>query len=117
MFCFYYFSDDSATLRKSPKRDFPCDELSGSAVEKRASTPDFESQEPCTSKQSHSPDKYNNKHSTADTAALPSSSTASVKQTTTSTSSSSNSSPSSGSKQQCSSFYQELLEASYANDG
>ncbi|KAM7355704.1 deubiquitinating enzyme A isoform 2-T2 [Cochliomyia hominivorax] len=111
--------DDTVTLRKSPKIDYSC-ELSGSA-DKRPCTPDFEQQEPCTSKQSHTPEKQQNL-STADSAALPSSSTASGKQMTkitssSSSSSSSNSSPSSANKQPYSSFYQELLEASYANDG
>ncbi|XP_065359232.1 uncharacterized protein DDB_G0289357 isoform X2 [Calliphora vicina] len=108
--------DESATLRKSPKRDYVC-ELSASA-EKRPLTPDFEQQQPCTSKQSHTPDKHHNKTSTADSAALPSSSSASAKQiAAASPPLSTNSSASSAIKQPNSSFYQELLEASYANDG
>lgn len=92
-------SDDEVTVRKSPKR--PC-------------TPDFEQQEPCTSKQSHTPEKHKKDRSTAESTAaataLPSSSAVSKLSPQTSTSSAT-------SQQPYSSFYQELLEASYANSG
>ncbi|XP_030372164.1 uncharacterized protein LOC115622381 isoform X2 [Scaptodrosophila lebanonensis] len=73
-------------LRKSPKRESAPATIGQQQQEQRSRsrTPDAE-QQPCTSKQSHTPDKRN--------------------------------SGTTPSKQSRSSFYQELLEASYANDG
>lgn len=99
-------SEDDVTVRKSPKHEH----------EQRPCTPDFEQQQPCTSKQSHTPEKHKNDINTADSAAaaaavaLPSSSAVSKLSLNSSTSSS-------ASQQPYSSFYQELLEASYANNG
>lgn len=96
-----YCSEDDGTVRKSPKHEH----------EQRSCTPDFEQQQPCTSKQSHSPEKHKNDiNESAAAAALPSSSAVSKLSLNSSTSSS-------ASQQPYSSFYQELLEASYANNG
>ncbi|XP_059216171.1 OTU domain-containing protein 5 isoform X1 [Stomoxys calcitrans] len=76
--------DDSASTQKSPK----CD----TALDKRSMTPDFEHQQPCTSKQSNTPEKQGTAASTSSPT-----DTATTKQ------------------QAASSFYQELLEASYAS--
>ncbi|KAI8123517.1 hypothetical protein FF38_11152 [Lucilia cuprina] len=111
--------DDTVSLRKSPKRDYVAD-LSVSE-EKRPLTPDYEQQLPSTSKQSHTPEKQYNKTScTAASAALPSSSSsASVSGNEMGNTMSGSTTPTTNSpiKQTNSSFYQELLEASYANDG
>ncbi|XP_061390509.1 OTU domain-containing protein 5-A [Musca vetustissima] len=79
---------------KSPKYD-TCN---------RSMTPDYEQQKPCTSKQSHSPDK---EKSTASVTALSTSAASSSSSTTTSAR---------AKEETTSNFYQELLEASYASE-
>lgn len=116
-FLYKFCSDDAVSMRKSPKQNFSST-FCKAGEEKRSYTPDFEQQQPCTSKQSNTPEK-SNKSSTADTAVLPSSSSSSSYSSSSSSSSASplKSSTSPASKHNYSSFYQELLEASYANDG
>ncbi|XP_005185748.1 OTU domain-containing protein 5-A isoform X2 [Musca domestica] len=90
-------SNNQPLPHKSPKYD------SCSGLEKRSVTPDFEHQQPCTSKQSNSPGKQ----STASTSALPN---------TSATTSASSTSARAKNEEHTSSFYQELLEASYASE-
>ncbi|XP_073843174.1 deubiquitinating enzyme A isoform X2 [Musca autumnalis] len=89
---------------KSPKYD-TC-----TALEKRSVTPDFEQQKPCTSKQSNSPDK----ESTASTTTLPKTSPSTSQSHCSASASSSTSAR--AKNETTSSFYQELLEASYASE-